>query len=1765
MESLCAGDSGILGESSSSFASVRDDTVRDVSASTSDGEEEVDAVEFALNGGMQGTEHYTKSSAGNVTSMALDCEDSRQDNRSRDTARGRPDEPVPNRSRKRNSAKDRHPRTTTPSKVQSKNSISHPLSPFSPLLLQKQQRKRRTRARPVDQHHQPNTTSPGVPWQDDDNDDQDTVIGTLSLNATRKVSVIVHVRNPIASEKEKDKICLFPLLRKHDEATAILSTSEAALSPTSATLQSAGHTRELIVVNPTAFGKLIPSKVTMETARLVAQMANVEDWARSFRFQQVMWPGNELQALQNLTQAMVNDVMAPGSIASRTILAIGSDAASKSTLLFGSVGTQSIARVLATTAHDLTPSDVLSRYGLIGIAVSQLLDQMPSHAIVTLSVLEIAPDDVLHDLLAARPFSSSSRLQFRYSNSTNAMSESGGGAVVHNLTNVPLDSLKSLGHLLRRAFTAARNPKRAHSPAHIMATLKIWQSNGTRNDSTMEAAHTVVQFGDIVNACTNSRRDAALKQSVTTLGGVLRGVLLREAGNDSPWKFRESSLTKVLQRYVDHLDGKVVMLACTSPLSDVYDETLATLRFVSNLLYSPNHAASSPFHRREDDTAPTSPLSDTSSAMSLMAAEFSGSDRQTLLTNLLSDPRQRLAKVWKQKARENPANAELQENKNEYTPTQYELIEIATLDRAETRLPRAEEQSSTSQIVQPEILIPTPIAANRNAMRNKCRSWRPPDTDGPFGKVLEDCDYAAVETSFPSDLSERDADVGHNCMDEPSPLTIDTKDPPFNLDTSYTLDRMAERVFKNSKMKDTESKTRAPSGYLEGPGKEPSNVHMDERLAVGDTVVGEKHALYNSLHKQTGNLPWASREKPSSHGLQEVTGMQSNTGTLAHLSKKERQEEKESFPDKKDNAKVDPPQDLLLDNREERDSTLMHDPRQVFSTKEGEDRYVSFSSANHQASNVPLRHNSDFDRKFPSLMFEDKDPKVERSDAEGASTTDPCAGRNSALFGNSTEPNNRKDSGNKSSLAHTPFESDSYNAEIDPSLETSHHILLVNVPEDVTVGHSAHPDVTVGRASGNEIFDRSSVDGASRVSVEAQLLRESLSKAKAERDSAIQKYQRLEEEKTARDEEEDFLLKKLRALTDERDGAFRKLEDLERKLTSEAKLKSDTREAEWNKLTTERAKAINQIEELEASCLEAQESRDILREALEEREEALRLIQLSEKDRIRDAEEHDKALKEATLQIEVLQDQTVKMCADRGELVKIAEEAIGTNAQLEQKIVELEKEVSTNVLSSVSKDEVEILEKENLKLSEESQELRKQLSQHKLQLKENGLSLSELTFTVSSLEDERAQLLNNKKAKDDEIRRLKRELTSKDIIKDRASALQRQLEHQLTLGVEWQQRETDFNRTIQNNTTELEQLESAVENLQAKLDERNEMHSQEVESDKSQIALLLNKVSYYERERLSAAASVEELELKLGSEIRTRHKLSSDLKQAQIDLHSRLADVQELSSNLKQLLVEKDEDERKVARMQLALQKFQSETRTRVKMVVMHRDEAANLLDETLTENRALTEKLQELRQALEETQHARVDWRSNSLTASRFQADLDDMVSKNKALSQRNQLLETQVEELLQQQPQKQSFPRNRENDNLRDHDKYRGIDSEHQFGITNSSKRRNDSGSGKHTIQRRDEDGFDHGALHLEPFSALPGHALANSESSLHARAEEVAAYLALSAKMTVEKSQTEVIRMQHRLHAVEDTKDTEIDALKRHVRRLERHLENSNWPEG
>jgi hypothetical protein len=314
------------------------------------------------------------------------------------------------------------------------SSFRGPLSPFSPL----------TRCAHSQGH---NST---ISWQSDKEGQEEE---DLSLMPCRKVSVVVRIQIP----EEKTRLCLFPLqllpgIKTPSRSSELPSSSSSPPTTGAAIIQKAAcdtnnnnNMNDLVVVNPCAFGTFIPAQLTMDTARLVASVANIEseDWARQYRFDQVFWDNHYNNESANNNNNNNNETSSSSSSDSLTQLAksMGNDAVCRgeSSVCLGVGGsdsgrTETIFGKPKTSSSSSAEQD--SHYGLLGLTVASVLGQLSEHAVCTLSLLEIVEEEVLRDLLLHDPVESQSKLKIRNVDAK--------GAIVQNLSDVPLDSMTGL-------------------------------------------------------------------------------------------------------------------------------------------------------------------------------------------------------------------------------------------------------------------------------------------------------------------------------------------------------------------------------------------------------------------------------------------------------------------------------------------------------------------------------------------------------------------------------------------------------------------------------------------------------------------------------------------------------------------------------------------------------------------------------------------------------------------------------------------------------------------------------------------------------------------------------------------------------------------------------------------------------------------------------------------------------------------------------------------------------------------------------------------------------------------------------------------------------------------------------------------------------------------------------------------------------------------------------------------------------------------------
>ena len=632
-----------------------------------------------------------------------------------------------------------------------------------------------------------------------------------SLSEERIVSVLVHVRDPPAKSSQEEQEgrlpCVFPMAAFMSSSQE--KASQPPSSPTSIVMAATDESRKMIVINPRAFGENVPNKVSMELLRkTVGRGVSSEDWAREYRFSKVLWPSTSLLGFHRLARAISQDLTAPSSIAHRTVFAYGHQ--DKKLTIFGTSTTDSVARSFSqpqtATPSDSTGPDVeqldliADRYGLVGLTLLDMIrfktqneEKSGDQCVIGLSMMEIA-GDAFYDLTEkwSNRGISSSKTGNKEAASTLKLVYDGvsSGGVIAGLGIHEVDSLKSLGHHFRRAFSVADFKGRATKRGHIVATLYFYRSPDQFGSTTKVP---VAHFVDLATPTSNSQtgaelstaetmRNASVRKSVTALGATLRACLLRQAGNHVTLSFRESLLTQFLQKSIDHQDGRTILLTSVSPMIDQYEKSMEYLRFSHKLLERPGDPPKSPFDTLAkplvENAAPSSPGSAGSEQSEhISLSEIDEKYHPSLLKTLTSDARQRLSKAGFQP---NPPprnvlylSSHMTEASEATAPTtttgdqhQYEEIDPGTFYELKTTHMRKHSTSTYSTRIPsprrdlPMSSLPTPQVRNL--------SYRPKQRAGS----------AVADTSSTLSAMDHKSFASGDIMPDqyPSPITTDTGD-----------------------------------------------------------------------------------------------------------------------------------------------------------------------------------------------------------------------------------------------------------------------------------------------------------------------------------------------------------------------------------------------------------------------------------------------------------------------------------------------------------------------------------------------------------------------------------------------------------------------------------------------------------------------------------------------------------------------------------------------------------------------------------------------------------------------------------------------------------------------------------------------------------------------------------------------------------------------------------------------------------------------------
>ena len=158
----------------------------------------------------------------------------------------------------------------------------------------------------------------------------------------------------------------------------------------------------------------------------------------------------------------------------------------------------------------------------------------------------------------------------------------------------------------------------------------------------------------------------------------LRSLLQQQHDGLAPnaTSYRECTLTQVLQRPL--VECQAVVLGNVDASADCYERTLHTLNYMNRLLIRPGKTARSPFTPQKQKSKVK--------AMESPALFDQYGDEEALLQSVVSDPRQRLAKVMPRRPfTSTPVKLNLEEDSGEegYEPIDYMEFDPGEVNKRE--------------------------------------------------------------------------------------------------------------------------------------------------------------------------------------------------------------------------------------------------------------------------------------------------------------------------------------------------------------------------------------------------------------------------------------------------------------------------------------------------------------------------------------------------------------------------------------------------------------------------------------------------------------------------------------------------------------------------------------------------------------------------------------------------------------------------------------------------------------------------------------------------------------------------------------------------------------------------------------------------------------------------------------------------------------------------------------------------------------------------
>ncbi|GAX11811.1 hypothetical protein FisN_7Lh199 [Fistulifera solaris] len=1170
---------------------------------------------------------------------------------------------------------------------------------------------------------------------------------------------------------------------------------------------------------------------------MVSQIAPLaqEDWTRTFRFQHVVWPPKHTHqkeysvihrdfpdnTLMNLCSGAANDILAKDSTINRIFVALGNSG--KTEILFGSIATQkpSVAEVFAQSVQDLSREELLRRYGLLGWTVQSILDRLPEDktAVCTLSVLEVSDENSLFDLLATRPFTqdASKRVTIRYNNGSNhawskdevqARGTGTVGAVVEGLSNQPIDSLKGLAHSMRRAFAAALHEKRKTSRGTLVISVRVWQQAEKSQFQQKFEKNTAIQFVDLGVVEHDEmpayfKRNAAIRKSESVLGSVLRGALLREAGHDAVIPYRDSALTKVLQRSMDHPDSRTIVMACLSPGIEAHDESMLTLRYISRLTSKPGQEVQSTSFDSIMQASTTGGSPSSSAPLNLSELTKEDGSSAYLLQNLLSDPRQRLAKLAiPGKVSKDVARFSFEVSDDE--PTPYKGPSSPKINQAvqETRVTSEDPKSISEEQRAP----PGKHISSLTSQKSDLSSTETPSKiTTPLAQNMNKADSGASPPSFQSL--------------RPSPPGCHLKERPGG-------------VF---------SKTQLSMG-ASGDSEEPITPHTVELTTLHQVNVSP---ILPRTSKDV-NLSGAGPLEPTSIGNSDLSSISRNMSEdLKRLTKDTKKEQSQTPNSAKTHfqAKLSPKFDSSVVQKSKKAMNFLRKTWSEDDTRASPSLKFINRNRDNSRDRLVIKAETSVDQAMNDLSFEllRRSKALDNQKILSNSFKSELDDLSMELFGKQTVMESDKE----------PFDevSDLSGRRVKHAMDlsTPRHLApslsesLNSKSLQASISNSASLKRTASAVEGSVASDLDSLQSAmEHVRLSQNSLRHANNSA---RNSENNRYK--------------------------------------------SELSSSRRIAIQRGLSNGDADSVDH--------------------------------------------HHNQETEDREKEIKHLRDQLERALAEKSEVVKIAEEAIMTQAELEERVLELERQNSrqTNITSSLQSETNFI---RNHQQENESKDYQNEVS---------GIDAKLVTLQHRLMHSERER-------KRLEIEVIDRQREYVQLISKFDGSLDRE---DVPISVQ----EDDLRRLLISKDSTIvgltEDKEKLTREMSKLMDERSALIDQLEELEK--------ELSFVKTER-------DDMATRMNVALESQDSLIQELEETRFELDRRLTDVQELSSSIKKLLREKEESDALNERMEEALSSFESETRFRLDKVLDDRREAKSLLENTLRDNAKLVETIKSLRESLE-------------------------------------------------------------------------------------------------------------------------------------------------------------------------------------------------------